>query len=95
MEVYEKEASLILDILNNSNDLELLISNPLISATIKKNTLSKVFSNDLSSLFLNFLMVLVDRGRINILRVILEKFLELGLYLDRYDLLIHYKFKIY
>nr|UNJ16414.1 ATP synthase CF1 delta subunit [Boldiaceae sp.] len=73
-----KDIDTVLQVIKDSEDLKSFINNPLISVAIKKNVFNKIFSQGLQNLTLNFFMVLIDKGRINIIETILEKYLELG-----------------
>nr|YP_009399096.1 ATP synthase CF1 subunit delta [Taenioma perpusillum]ARW68493.1 ATP synthase CF1 subunit delta [Taenioma perpusillum] len=70
--------SLILDFLSSSEDLQLLLSNPLINVNTKKTILKKIFEKNLNQTILNFLFVLVDKRRISILSTIINKYFELS-----------------
>ena len=54
---------LIKSILEQSKDLNEFLVNPLVSIEDKKNVIEKVFSNEIDSLIVNFLKVLVDKNR--------------------------------
>lgn len=69
-----------MDTLKASKELKGSLCNPLIVSSVKKDILKNVFSNQLTEIFMSFLMVLVDRRRIDIVEVIIEKYLELGHY---------------
>lgn len=63
---YEKigsDLNLIMEILNQSKDLDEFLTNPLISSEDKKDIIEKVFSNEIDGLIVNFLKVLVDKNR--------------------------------
>nr|ARO91269.1 ATP synthase CF1 subunit delta [Rhodochaete parvula]ASK39652.1 ATP synthase CF1 delta subunit [Rhodochaete parvula] len=75
---YNKDATLVLDTLKDSDVLKNSLSNPLISNLTKKEILQTIFSDQLSGNFLSFLMVLVDKKRIGIVETIIQKYLELA-----------------
>ena len=77
VDICERDLNIVLETLNNSEELKLFISNPLIPNDTKKTILNQIFTNDLNSISLNFLMVLVDRGRISIIKDVIDKYLEL------------------
>ena len=54
------------------------ISNPLVSITAKKEIIKSIFADNIDKNTLNFLLVLCDRGRINILDSIVTIALELA-----------------
>nr|ARW69884.1 ATP synthase CF1 subunit delta [Polysiphonia teges] len=76
------ELSSISAILSESQDLEIFLLNPLISNSIKKNVLKKLFENQVNDFIVKFLLVLVDRRRISFLNTIIEKYLELTYQLE-------------
>nr|QCI06882.1 ATP synthase CF1 subunit delta [Halydictyon mirabile] len=69
--------SLILTILFDSRDLQLFLTNPLISNLAKKKLLDELLKNRINDIILNFLSVLIDRRRIYLLKDIINKYLEL------------------
>jgi len=73
----EKDMIKIIEILNEVEPLENYLVSPRIDAVTKKKFLRKIFEKEISNISLNFLLLLIDRRRINILSSILEKYLEL------------------
>jgi F-type H+-transporting ATPase subunit delta len=65
-------------VLSESVDLRKALSNPLLSATAKKEIIRSVFADSVNNSIIKFLMVLCDRGRISYLDAIIEKALELA-----------------
>lgn len=65
-------------VLSESVDLRKALSNPLLSATAKKEIIKSVFTDSVNNSIIKFLMVLCDRGRISYLDAIIEKALELA-----------------
>nr|YP_010336429.1 ATP synthase CF1 delta subunit [Goniotrichopsis reniformis]UNJ14835.1 ATP synthase CF1 delta subunit [Goniotrichopsis reniformis] len=76
--VITEEIKLISNTLKSSDDLQSLLANPIVAATEKANLLEKLFSEQVNSDVLNFLKVLAQRKRLNILDVIVGKYLELA-----------------
>ena len=72
-----EDLSKISTILLNSVDLQNSLSNPLVNILTKKSILETLFKDQINDFVLNFLLVLVDRRRIFLLNVIIEKYLEL------------------
>lgn len=72
-----KNLSSISVILSQSKDLRLLLLNPLINISVKKQILKTLFMDKVNKFVLNFLFVLVDKRRIVFLSEIIEKYLEL------------------
>jgi F-type H+-transporting ATPase subunit delta len=65
-------------VLSESVDLRKALSNPLLSATAKKEIIKSVFADSVNNSIIKFLMVLCDRGRIPYLDAIIEKALEIA-----------------
>jgi len=82
LEETSKDLSSISFILSESQDLQYLLSNPLVDVSIKKNTLKELFHNQVNDFVLNFLLVLIDRRRISYLSIIIDKYLELTYQLE-------------
>lgn len=57
-----------------SSDLSAVLVNPIISIENKKEILTSVFQNEISTIMLNFLKVLIDRNRFDVLDDILVVF---------------------
>lgn len=72
-----KDLSFISQVISESLELKSCLSNPLIDIGLKKKILKKVFANQLNAFVLNFLFVLVDRRRISLLQIIIDKYLSL------------------
>jgi F-type H+-transporting ATPase subunit delta len=73
----EKDMVRILNILNEVESLGEYFASPKIGAKTKKEFTKKIFDKQISSSSLNFLLLLIDRRRINILSSIIEKYLDL------------------
>ena len=65
------------DILSNSIDLQSTLRNPLISIITKKNIIQTLFQDIVDDYILKFLFVLVDRRRIFLLNIIIDKYFDL------------------
>nr|YP_009510635.1 ATP synthase CF1 subunit delta [Gracilaria ferox]AXI96308.1 ATP synthase CF1 subunit delta [Gracilaria ferox]UAD85792.1 ATP synthase CF1 subunit delta [Gracilaria ferox] len=72
-----EDLSLISEILNESQELKTFFYNPLIAKEVKKNVVNQLFNNQVHSLVIRFLLVLIDRRRITLLDIIISKYLEL------------------
>nr|QCI05232.1 ATP synthase CF1 subunit delta [Centroceras clavulatum] len=77
IEQTSKDLSFISQVISESFELKSCLSNPLIDINLKKRILDQVFSGQLNEFVLNFLFVLVDRRRISLLQVIIDKYLNL------------------
>lgn len=62
------------EILNQSKDLNEFLVNPLISIDDKKEVIVKVFADEIDSLIVNFLKVLVDKNRFATFGEILDSY---------------------
>nr|YP_009497950.1 AtpD [Gracilaria changii]ART65214.1 AtpD [Gracilaria changii] len=72
-----QDLSLISEILKESKELKTFFDNPLITTQVKKNVVNKLFTDQVHSLVIRFLLVLIDRRRITLLDIIISKYLEL------------------
>nr|WCH55320.1 ATP synthase CF1 subunit delta [Hypnea brasiliensis] len=72
----------IQSLLAESMDFQVLLNNPLTTKEIKKNIIFKLLSNQVNIFLLNFLLVLVDRRRISLINLIIDKYFELAYKLD-------------
>ena len=63
--------------LNESSELTEYLSNPIVSKDAKREVLTKVLKSQLNAETLKFLMILVGRDRINLLRSVITSYLEL------------------
>jgi F-type H+-transporting ATPase subunit delta len=72
------DMNIVSQFLANSSDLTKFLGNPLINRDGKKNVVKDILGEQISASTLKFLLLLVDRGRINVLESIAQKFLELS-----------------
>jgi len=63
--------------LEESSELSEYLNNPLVSKNAKSELLTKTLKSQLNAETFKFLMVLVDRGRINLLDSVITNYLEL------------------
>jgi F-type H+-transporting ATPase subunit delta len=63
--------------LNESSELTEYLSNPIVSKDAKGEVLTKVLKSQLNAETFKFLMVLVSRDRINLLKSVISSYLEL------------------
>ncbi|NEQ54891.1 MAG: ATP synthase F1 subunit delta, partial [Leptolyngbya sp. SIO3F4] len=61
---FGQDCSVLTELLASSNELTQLFENPIINPDIKKNVLRQIAGEQLHPTMLNFVMLLVDRGRI-------------------------------
>ena len=67
----------IIQLINESPELDKALSSPILEKESKKNILIELFSEKVNQSLLNLLKLLADRQRIGILVPILERFLEI------------------
>jgi F-type H+-transporting ATPase subunit delta len=72
------DMNIVSQFLANSSDLKKFLSNPLITREAKKNVVKDILGEQIGSSTLKFLLLLVDRNRVEILENIAQKFLELS-----------------
>jgi F-type H+-transporting ATPase subunit delta len=62
---------------NESSELTSYLNNPVVSQNAKREVLAKTLKSQINAETFKFLMVLLDRGRINLLSSVINKYLEL------------------
>ena len=72
------DMNIVSQFLANSSDLKKFLGNPLVTKEAKKNVVKDILGEQIDGSTLKFLLLLVERGRIEILESIAEKFLELS-----------------
>jgi F-type H+-transporting ATPase subunit delta len=72
------DMNIVSQFLANSSDLKKFLGNPLITKAAKKNVVKDILGEQIDGSTLKFLFLLVERGRIEILESIAQKFLELS-----------------
>lgn len=73
-EKIEADLGIIKKTLSQSKDLKQFMTNPRISQEDKKDILSQVFSNEIDPLVLNFLKILVDKNRFELVNEIVNSY---------------------
>jgi len=63
--------------LNESSELTEYLNNPVINKNAKSEILTKTLKSEVNNETFKFLMVLVSRGRVNLLQSVIAKYLEL------------------
>ena len=71
---FGEDASSLLELLKNSEDLQLFLASPVVQETDKKAVLRQIAGDQLHPYMINFLMILVDRRRVQFLEGILKQF---------------------
>lgn len=72
-----EETNRILDLLDSSDELTQFLANPLVDPEAKKGALRQITADQVNPFVINFLMLLVDRGRIMYLGEILRQYQNL------------------
>jgi len=72
------DVNIVSQFLANSSDLKKFLGNPLVTKDAKKNVVKDILGEQISDNTLKFLLLLVDRGRIEVLEQVAQKFLELS-----------------
>ena len=72
------DINIVSQFLANSSDLKKFLGNPLITKDAKKTVVKDILGEQIGSSTLKFLLLLVDRSRIQVLESIAQKFLELS-----------------
>jgi len=72
------DMNIVSQFLANSSDLKKFLGNPLITKDAKKNVVKDILGEQIDGSTLKFLLLLVERGRIEVLESIAQKFLELS-----------------
>ena len=70
--------NIVSQFLANSSELKKFLGNPLVTKEAKKNVVKDILGEQIDGSTLKFLLLLVERGRIQILDSIAQKFLELS-----------------
>ena len=71
---FGEDVSSLLNLLENSDDLQLFLGSPVVKEEDKKAVLRRISGDQLHPYIMNFLMLLVDRRRIRFLQGILKQF---------------------
>ncbi|MBP2627187.1 MAG: synthase subunit delta [Firmicutes bacterium] len=74
----ETELKLVESTIDNYSDLSTLIYHPRVLTKTKKETISKIFGQDVADVVLKFLMLLVDKRREAALPAIIREFVRLA-----------------
>lgn len=71
-----KELEYIVDVINKNNDLKAFLFNPVFTKDDKKEVLFKVFEGIISESSKNFLLLLADNGRLDIIGTVLAEYAQ-------------------
>lgn len=81
IESFQEDLKWIVNIYNTQLDLKLLFLNPQVKVEVKKEMVEQLFRDQIEPDLLNFLKVLIDKGRINFLPSIVDEYNKLA---DKY-----------
>jgi len=73
---FEKDLSLVAEVLSTSADFNSIISNPSIDLETKNTILDEIFANHISPNVLQFIKILTEKGRLNEFEGIQAAYLE-------------------
>jgi F-type H+-transporting ATPase subunit delta len=74
LDKFNDNCNTVLQVLNDSADLQQFVESPIVKATDKKAVIQKVFGESVDPMMLNLIMVLVDRGRISFLSGVCQQY---------------------
>lgn len=80
-EAVQVEFAKLAEIIHSTDSFELFLQSPAISLDAKKETLAKALTGRVSDLFMDFLMVVADKDRLDVLMAMYDRFEAL---LDRH-----------
>lgn len=64
IDIFSEQLKSVVAVFNTHGELSQLMFHPQVKSEVKKDTLQKIFGQDIDKLIMNFLMLLVDRRRI-------------------------------
>jgi F-type H+-transporting ATPase subunit delta len=77
LDVFSEQLKSVATVFNTHRDLSQLMFHPQVNTQVKKETLQKIFGQDIDKIIMNFLMLLVDRRRISGINNIWNEFRHL------------------
>ena len=78
IDLYQENLSLVTVAYSEQPDFKDFLLSPEIKTILKQDTLQKIFSGELQQEVINFLMLLVQKGRISYLPAIYKEFVDLA-----------------
>lgn len=76
-DAFGNDARSLVDLWRESEPLQTFLENPFVQPDAKKAVINRILADDTNALFRNFLMLLVDRKRINLLEAVCQQYLAL------------------
>lgn len=77
LDVFSDQLKTLVSTLNSHPELRQFMFHPQVKAEVKKDTIQKVFGQDVEKMILNMLMLLVDRRRISGINTVWDEFRRL------------------
>ncbi|MGB3300847.1 MAG: ATP synthase F1 subunit delta [Phormidesmis sp.] len=74
VDAFSQTAAELLNLLKESDELSAFLSSPIADGKAKKAVLNQILGDEANSQIKNFLMLLVDRGRVYLIEPILQQF---------------------
>ncbi len=74
LDKFNEDCNTVLQVLDDSADLQEFLGSPIVKAADKKAVIQKVFGESVDPMMLNLIMVLVDRGRIAFLSGVCQQY---------------------
>jgi F-type H+-transporting ATPase subunit delta len=74
IELFKEQARLILSLYDTQEDLKTLLTSHEVDSTVKKNIIKSIFKDNTRNELVNFLLLLVDKGRVSHLPGIIKEF---------------------
>jgi F-type H+-transporting ATPase subunit delta len=74
LDIYSNQLGLIVELYENEPDFRDFLTNPVIKIGLKKDLVSKAFGDIINSSLVNFMFLLIDKKRLDLLPSILTEF---------------------
>lgn len=78
LDAVEKQLLLVENTIASYNDLAILLYHPQVLPQVKKETIRKIFGQDITDFVLNFLLLLLDKRRESALPAIIQEYVKLA-----------------
>lgn len=76
---FVRDVETIYQVLSESEELRHFLSNPLVNKQSKKIVISRLFTEQIHNILINFLFIVIDKNRVSFLKEILQLYFELSL----------------
>lgn len=78
LDSYQNELLEVADLFSTNEEFRVFLLNPEIKNEYKKSTLGKIFEKEIAGNLLNFMLLLLDKKRMNIFPGIVEEYIKLA-----------------